>query len=67
MKWSEDQFGIVNDGDKARLEPVYLKDHSKDPVITDLVKEMEKQTGVPAELVTPVIEKRKRGRPEEDC
>src|SRR5271157_5892035 len=54
---------IVNDGDQAKLVPVTLKDHSKDPVITDLVKEMEKQTGVSAELVTPVIEKKKRGRP----
>lgn len=54
---------IVNDGDVAKLVSVELKDHSKDPVITDLVKEMEKQTGVPTELVTPVVEKKKRGRP----
>jgi len=54
---------IVNDGDQAKLVPVTLKDHSKDPMITELVKEMEKQTGVPAELVAPVVEKKKRGRP----
>ena len=58
-----DEFGIVNEGDQAKLVPVVLKDHSKDPVITDLVKEMEKQTGVPAELVASVVEKKKRGRP----
>jgi hypothetical protein len=54
---------IVGDGDQAKLVPVELKDHSKDPVIADLVKEMEKQTGVPAELLSPVVEKKKRGRP----
>ena len=59
---SEDN-AIVNNGDAAQLVPVELKDHSKDPIITDLVKEMEKQTGVPAELITPVVEKKKRGRP----
>jgi hypothetical protein len=60
---NEKEFGVVNEGDAAKLIPVELKDHSKDPVITELVKEMEKQTGVPTELVAPVIEKKKRGRP----
>jgi hypothetical protein len=54
---------IVGDGDQAKLVPVELKDHSKDPVITDLVKEMEKLTGVPPEMLAPVVEKKKRGRP----
>jgi len=49
---SEEQFGIVNEGDAARLEPVILKDHSKDPVIVPEVK-----------VEAPVVEKRKRGRP----
>lgn len=42
---------IVGDGDAAKLVPVELKDHSKDPVIAELKKE------------APVIEKKKRGRP----
>jgi len=48
---SEEQFGIVGDGDQAKLVPVVLKDHSKDPVISELGKEV------------PVVEKKKRGRP----
>ena len=44
---SEDN-AIVNDGDAAKLVPVELKDHSKDPVIVEPEK---------------VIEKKKRGRP----
>lgn len=48
---SEEQFGIVNNGDAAQLVPVTLKDHSKDPVIAEPEKEV------------PVVEKKKRGRP----
>jgi uncharacterized protein (DUF4415 family) len=59
--------GIVNNGDAAKLVPVELKDHSKDPVIVDPKKRertaLEKE--VDAEIIseTCCAPKRKRGRP----
>lgn len=51
---------IVNEGDGAKLLPV----EAKEPTIVKEIQEaIEKTTGAPAELVTPIVAKKKLGRP----
>jgi len=67
---SEDN-AIVNEGDAAKLISVELKDHSKDPVITDekfreLAEQESKIEGIGPLAISPELllqGKKKRGRP----
>ena len=56
---------IINDGDQAKLVPVTLKDHSKDPVLETKRERTALEKEVDAEIIaeTCCAPKRKRGRP----
>ena len=56
---------IINDGDQAKLVPVTLKDHSKDPVLETKRERTALEKEADAEIIaeTCCAPKRKRGRP----